>query len=454
MTTTSKVRPVLLASASLGLLLLCLALAHLFPGSAADSIPVEGKAHAAEESLRRPELEAAQELRSPRPETSVAAESPGAEDEAVLAEPEVLVEADRGSLRLRVLREGVPSSEGLPFLLPRRSFFVPQGDLTAFEGARRLDWTSTGLALCDDLADGAYHALLQLDGGAVLRGNFDIEGGSQAEVIFGLEGASIEGIVFGPNGSPLEGARVQLDGAWGEHTGSVLWTEADGSYRFTGLTPGLFWMGVNHGGSFHSNAEHMLRVRIAAGEVKRQDFGDPSGLLVVRGRIFQAQGKPFEPSPAKGFKLCVLREGEKDFASTAVGSDGRFELRLQAGGYSAWMSLPHQIQVAHIAGKLQVIDPDAEVDLTLSRAILRGRVRRADGAAIEGKAYITVECHAEKQRDRRIWTSLQPDGTYELFDLSPGTWQVTSAAEKLGEPLPFEVLEGDGELHLDVVLPE
>jgi hypothetical protein len=71
--------------------------------------------------------------------------------------------------------------------------------------------------------------------------------------------AEITGTVRSVDGTPVPGALVALGGSSPRHPDIAIVTDAEGRYRFTGLTPGVYTVQANAAGHPQGTAEVEVR---------------------------------------------------------------------------------------------------------------------------------------------------------------------------------------------------
>ena len=207
-------------------------------------------------------------------------------------------------------------------------------------------------------------------------------------------GETVAGRVLSPDGAPLSGAEVQALGGPSAVSG------ADGTYRLEGVETGERTVEATH--PDHEFASRTLEVE--PGENRLDLKLERDRRREIRGRVLGPLAEARVLGPSSSWTTTdgsfLLRE-----------RDGRPEIWAQAEGYA-----PAQAEV--------VVDgsPVSGVEIRLSRGgILQGRLLGLDR---EGLAGAVVELDLPPLFQRR--SGVDPQGSYRITGLPPGTWEVTA----------------------------
>lgn len=228
---------------------------------------------------------------------------------------------------------------------------------------------------------------------------------------------SITGTVVGDDGQPIPGAYVGVFS--NGHSFPSVVTGADGTYAFSDLPAGVYYMSASTFDYFPRSAEQNL----ADGESAIVDFILPAQNATISGRLVDGDGNPIA-------ETYVDARSNPDFGGAMSGPDGTFVIpRLGAGewtlvaggGASPWLE-------AQVVVPLQSGENATVADIVLAprtTGIIAGEVRDAsapfplpivgicaallhlDGSAVPGAAQLTFE-----------------DGTYYLVDVAPGDYKL------------------------------
>jgi hypothetical protein len=290
--------------------------------------------------------------------------------------------------------------------------------------------------------DGRFRLPVQRDGRYVLHAEADgLARGESIEfdVANGIAGAgidvalqqpaAIEGRVLVPTGDDVRGQIVAA--TRGDGHVDVAVTDADGAFRFAGLSPGawqvracrhddLEWLRMARTWPERGIDELPIDVELVPGETARfdVDLRERKG-AVVTGRLL------FDGAPRAGARVSLWNDGEYVFAETDA--DGRFEQRCTPGASTAYffVKLPAGGQlrlerpVAFAAGA-NTVDVDVAtggielVGLPPSAAPLREG--RSDGYALIWNTRGGVACqyHFDPDQDGRHRVEALPVGTARL----------------------------------------
>jgi hypothetical protein len=283
---------------------------------------------------------------------------------------------------------------------------------------------SDGIATLSDLVLGDYTVQVlanpQHQGGSISFTLTEAEPEFVGELVLAswpTGTGSITGTVVGDAGQPLEGARVGLFSNGHSFVDAV--TGADGTYTFSDLPAGVYYMSATELGYFSRAAEQTL----ADGEAAVVDFTLPAQNATISGRLVDGDGNPIADT------YVDARSGT-DFGGAMSAPDGTFfipqvgagEWTLVAGGgASPWLE-------AQVVVPLQSGENATVADIVLSprtTGIIYGWVSDAsspypqpivgicatllhpDGSVVPGPVETTFE-----------------DGGYYFTDLEPGSYTI------------------------------
>ena len=206
--------------------------------------------------------------------------------------------------------------------------------------------------------------------------------GQAAELVVTLEaGATLAGTVHDPGGRPVAGARVMV-GAEGDLATSTTRTAADGSFRLTGLQPGLVRVDAWKPGVGRASAARAPRLSREVRWDARLEPGEPVG-----GRVVDGEGEPLV-----GWAVDAMDAGHalRRVARARTGSGGAFRLEgCPAGGVTlevhqpgVWDEAP-AVRVPDVAAG----DLDVQIEVpagSLATAFFHGRLQDWEGRARPG----------------------------------------------------------------------
>jgi protocatechuate 3,4-dioxygenase beta subunit len=251
-------------------------------------------------------------------------------------------------------------------------------------------------------------------------------------------GGTITGLVRDAQKQPLTNASVLLTKipmAGGPQTVS---TGADGRYTFEKIAPGEYMVikAPTNGGPLMLIGG-MKQVEVKEGETTVHDLDDASKINLT-GRVLKA-GQPvanammFFTSGDNGGAPTDLRQSRTD-------ADGRYQVGLDAAGtYNVMVSsMGGMLAGRQSAVPVQVPDqPNPVVDVTVKAAGISGRVTNVDGKPVSG-AVVTLtpsgEAAGDGHRGGGLRGQSEPDGTFLIDGLTPGTYAVAVAASGYKNP--------------------
>jgi protocatechuate 3,4-dioxygenase beta subunit len=251
-------------------------------------------------------------------------------------------------------------------------------------------------------------------------------------------GGTITGLVRDAQKQPQPNASVLLTKipmAGGPQTVS---TGADGRYTFEKIAPGEYMVikAPTNGGPLMLIGG-MKQVEVREGETTVHDLDDASKINLT-GRVLKA-GQPvanammFFTSGDNGGAPTDLRQSRTD-------ADGRYQVGLDAAGtYNVMVSSAGgMLSGRQSAVPVQVPDqPNPVVDVTVKAAGISGRVTNVDGKPVSG-AVVTLtpsgEAAGDGHRGGGLRGQSEPDGTFLIDGLTPGTYSVAVAASGYKNP--------------------
>ncbi|MES1245587.1 MAG: carboxypeptidase regulatory-like domain-containing protein [Acidobacteriota bacterium] len=226
-------------------------------------------------------------------------------------------------------------------------------------------------------------------------------------------GAVLEGRVLDGDGKPVLGASVRAfqedaERPFGGPPGAT--TDDEGRYRLTGLSPGSYQVAADSA-DIQASAQAPVEIRAA---VQSLDLRFPKG-STVSGQVVDDRGSPVAQArislAPNGPATLSQADGTFTFRSVA---DGAFRLRGAAPGF-AETTAPDEIQVA---GR-----PVRGLILRLGRGVsIAGRLLGVDPDRLAGARILALLWEPERQE--RLQGTVDRQGSYQVANASPGTWQV------------------------------
>jgi hypothetical protein len=264
---------------------------------------------------------------------------------------------------------------------------------------------------------------------------------------FAIGGGGVEGTVYGADGVGVAGHCIHMSFAGPKRTtdsfvGGVK-SGVDGSFRFAGLAPGMYW--IQDGNSGEPAQKFSLEQR----EWKRIDLGASPNLGTWRGRVLLSSGTPAEFS------------GQMTANSTTHGQavtfpfdvEG-FEVSLPAG---EWNASIWGVGGPIALGRVRVGAGTTTQDLVLAGAVVSGSI------AYQG----TCKDPEEPARSVHVWLGpaegegekslARRDGQHYVFiGVKPGDYRVTTFPQPLlGAPqIAIHVPDERTQVILDVTITD
>lgn len=273
-------------------------------------------------------------------------------------------------------------------------------------------------------------------------------------------GSIIEGFVRYPDGSPAAGASVSAEmlqrqnwGGWGgtrRRTVGRDKTEADGSFRITGLAGDKFTLRAEHQQEETDETWRASLDNVAADSKDVElTLGGP---VLFAGKVVDDRG---EPVTKFTIRMRSAEDGGPNESAEFDSEDGTFTFRKAVEGeWNLTARAEGHTQQEDILVKLPV--QEQPVLVTLQRtASVAGRVVDSTGAPMVG-ATIRASTGSEEANPwmgpRGPSTESGADGVFELTDLAPGTLELTASAQDWADSLPLSIQLEPGARREDVTL--
>lgn len=294
------------------------------------------------------------------------------------------------------------------------------------------------------------------------------------------QGGTLRGSVARADGSSAIGARVAVSGPEGTNKTRRANVDENGQYNFEHLPPGKYYVelikknqGFDGGIQFNNENDthpNALAAAVDDGKTTTLDLTAPT-LSVVSGTVTQAG------APVAGVKVTLAQDNEDipdadmvfpgmDGGHTATSdANGKFKITdVEAGKYKVSAKKPGSIRAAR--KDFNVINPKENIEITIPRGAIEGRVVRADGHEPVANATVQIlddSARGDQGRSRTMMfatldtggggevrtfdgkSSVKTDaeGRYKLEDLPAGKYRVKASAAGLrdGKSEPVDLVE-------------
>lgn len=217
----------------------------------------------------------------------------------------------------------------------------------------------------------------------------------------------------------------------------VVLTDATGAWRVPQIAPGSYTIGATALGMLPGSIE---KLAIASGAAKTGvDLALDAGGTLVRGTVTDIGGGPIE-----GARITVKPDKDMEIRVpveyvTVTGADGRYQLTLQDGDFSAIAS---DEDYAKLEKNLEVAGQPVTLDFTLlPGASIHGIVVTQDGKPVPG-ALVQV---SQPGQNGQVESFSKDDGTFVLKGLGTGALSLTATGRGYTSDAPTVVEVGIGE---------
>ena len=209
-------------------------------------------------------------------------------------------------------------------------------------------------------------------------------------------------------------------------------TGPDGRYSFEKVAPGEYMViRAPAGGGPLMLFGGMKQVVVREGETTVHDL-DESSKINLTGRVLKG-GQPVA-NAMLFFSLSDPSASQKDLRQSRTDAEGRYQVGLDAAGtYAVIVAGGGAMIMARQAGTpIQVPDqPNPVVDVSVKAAGISGRVMSAEGKPVAG-AVVSVRAAGAGgdggHGPRGSQDQSEPDGTFLIDGLDPGTYPLTASA--------------------------
>ena len=198
---------------------------------------------------------------------------------------------------------------------------------------------------------------------------------------------------------------------------SACWTDAFGAYRIPHARAGLAWVALWSKGDPSEAPEGPLsQVVVPATGDLRHDFGAPLGLREWRGRLVTRAA-----ALSLGNHTLHLQRTSDGSYRSVVARRGVFELRLEAGEWTAALDDPTRPGTRVPLATFEVAAEDVEMELTMPGTTvvveLTGAGAAADPSAVVGLAARALDWHWP------AWNAAHAEGARWVIEgVLPGEW--------------------------------
>jgi protocatechuate 3,4-dioxygenase beta subunit len=244
-------------------------------------------------------------------------------------------------------------------------------------------------------------------------------------------GGAITGLVRDAQKVPLTNVGVLLTKIPMGGGPQTVSTGPDGRYAFEKIAPGEYMViRAPTGGGPLMLIGGMKQVVVREGETTTYDL-DESAKISLTGRVLKG-GQPV----ANAMLFFSAKDGggmPSDLRQSRSDADGRYQVGLDAAGaYAVVVNAGGAFMGGgQMAVPVQVPDqPNPVVDITMKAAGIAGRVANLEGKPVSG-AVVTVTQNgaaATGGHGRGIQDQSDPDGSFLVEGLEPGTYGITVAA--------------------------
>jgi hypothetical protein len=239
--------------------------------------------------------------------------------------------------------------------------------------------------------------------------------------------ATVHGVVLGPDGEPVEGALVQV-AADDQPEGRTISRE-DGSFTVTGLKADRFRLSAKSAGLVTSKP---VDVRRQPGQTEEPIVLRLEPAVLVQGILVGADDQPLA---GEGLVFSVDPMSDTPAAGAVSQRDGTFSVELGPG--------PATLYATHGQADPAAITVERGMKPVKIRVVpmasVSGRVVRA-GSVVRG-ALVSIR----RAGILVVQTRSVASGTFELLQLSPGSYEIDAASEELGAysaPASLLIVEG------------
>ncbi|WP_042167209.1 carboxypeptidase regulatory-like domain-containing protein [Paenibacillus gorillae] len=280
---------------------------------------------------------------------------------------------------------------------------------------------AAGIYSIGNLAPGSYRLQFAYPNYSPLSSDTQVAAGAVTTVNVLLQPlpAAVQGAVTdASNGTSIAGAIVNLTNWLGVHVAQAV-SNANGAYAITGITPGYYRISLSASG-FQLNDQPLT---LSPGETRIVNASLQSNPGAVAGTVTSAGG-----SPIAGAKIEALDNRNNVLSTTVTAADGTYRLDTLPASSNDRLRVSAPNYVTQVIGFRVLPGQTTTVNLSLSpiAGSIGGTISDAENLAPIGGASVRVF----NSEGLTLQTGLSnPDGTYLIPSLSPGSYSVVYAAQ-------------------------
>lgn len=345
---------------------------------------------------------------------------------------------------------GGPVSGALVTLRPRGSWELTAAHTRADASGRFSAWVVPGDLLVSAIASG--YAVGQTQG---------IAPGQTITVYLTPESVLAGRVVDAKTGAPIPRARVSagnlnrgqswMPGAFAQAANATAYTDDDGHFRITRLSPGRYKPTAEGIGRYGQAAKS---VRLGLGETRSDVVIEVYPAFVVSGRVLVAKD---EPEPCADAMVMLSDKAAGRSFGGKTNEAGEVEIRaVLPGTYRVTIRCADYLERDEYP-ELAVVDKDLADNVweVTAGATIRGRIHNGDGEPV-AEVRVWTRTITENPRAQRTagFDTTGKDGTFELGGLVAGTYKMHTQADAYPSTFdgPEVTVDDGGVAEIDIEL--